>query len=211
MVTDTNPSNLGSMPLSPRPDADAAAEMRLQIEQMAEADNRLAKITRLAAFSSFNVKMLYLFGGLTIAYAAMNWGANSRDYFSPAVGLALMALGYFESRGRYFMLTCDPKGPRILSINQIAILVIVSICVGYAIYDAKYGPKREIESTFELLGGSAADARAATISSYKIILGLTAVFQVVMAWVYHRITDKLTEHVELTPPWILKVQRKRNC
>ncbi len=176
-----------------------------QMEELTDADRRLAKLTRIAGLAAFNSAMLYFFGGLSLLIAFISPTASNF-----IVGTALIGLGWVEQRGRRQMLAGDLRGPNTLAINQLAVLALITL---YCLYQMSGKSETEIELEKDRDLANLVSPKMIhdmTVVTYEIVIGGSIIFQGLMARAYYRAGQRLREHVANTPAWVLEVQRKRH-
>ena len=118
------------------------------------------------------------------------------------VGVALAALAYNEERGRRLLVAVDPRAPRRLALNQLALLALVLVYCVWNAHAAWTGPDpldalasqsdslsetlREVSSqTGESFGELGKWARMAALIVYGVVLAVSAVVQGLTAFYYH--------------------------
>lgn len=182
----------------PAPPAPSAA----QIDELTDADRRIRKATGMAGYAMFNSSMLFFCGGLTL----LIWGLAPSPLITSGV---LIGCGLVEWKGRQELLSLNPLGPKMLAINQLAILAFITI---YCVWSmtGKSDLELEIAKHPEMV-----DILPPTLVhdlekvAYELIIGGSVIFQGLMASAYHRGGKRLAEYLEATPPWVIEVQQKR--
>lgn len=157
---------------------------------------RLGKKLRLAR----GVAMTNVVSLAFLASSTLVLGAFSLT-LSP-VGVALAALAYNEERGRRLLVAVDPRAPRQLALNQLALFALVVVYCVWNAHAAWTGPDpldalasqsdslgetlREVSSqTGESFGELGKWARLAALLVYGVVLAVSAVVQGLTAFYYH--------------------------
>lgn len=178
------------------------------LAELTRAVCRSAGLRRAAGIARFNGWTLGLFAGVSLL--AGLWGVSEL-----VAGLVLAGLAWGELSGARGLMLLNPKAPRRLALNQIALAVAV---VGYAAWKGfgALSPPPELSAHASELdsvlgpGGSESLGRlssAISLGVYGAIAVGSIVFQGLTAWYYASRTRLLRDHVATTPEWILRVER----
>lgn len=133
------------------------------------------------------------------------------------VGLALAALAYNEERGRRLLVAVDPRAPRRLALNQLALLALIVVYCAWNAYAAWTGPDplgalanqsdslsdtlQEVSSqTGESFSELGRWARVAALLVYGIVLAVSALVQGLTAFYYHSLRASIAAFAA-APAW----------
>jgi hypothetical protein len=187
----TSEPDLGSAagPLSPA-----------QLEEIAEAGQKLARILRAGKVAGVSGWTLIAFGGLSALF-----GLTSLTGLLTAG--ALLALGWNELRGRTLLEKLDPLGARILRWNQFGIIgFIVAYCL-WRLYSSLANPDPQMVELEELVGISQELVAQVTMVVYGTVVVITALVQGLLSRFYFAREAMLKSYLEETPPWIVSLQK----
>jgi hypothetical protein len=106
-------------------------EAQLSILAKTREAKRKLRFAGLIALS--NVIGLALCGVVALAFGLL-------DLSLSPIGLAMLVLAWNEQRGRTLLLAGDPRAPRRLAQNQLALLLVVLVYCAYSAYVAWTGP-----------------------------------------------------------------------
>lgn len=185
---------------------------------VAEAEARGRKIRRASMVALLSGLALAGFSGLSLLWAA---GALALDGFdlarldglTLAMGLGLGALAWNEFRGRTLLRRFDLRGPRVLGINQLALLGVVVAYSGWMIAAALWGPNpyEEVMAreplAAEVLGNIGDMHKRITVIAYSSVIAGTLIFQGLTAAYYFSRGAVLRSYLRQTPAWLVDLQR----
>jgi len=188
----------------PAPAASPAPLSAAQLQDLSGARRRAAKIRRAAAVAAFDgwtmacFAVITLFGGLlTLSFVGL------------ALGAGLGGIAFNELRARALLLRFNPRAPRILALNQIALGILI---MAYAVVSLYQGLAAPVGAQLQS-GDPEMDAMIGSLSRTIIIAlyGSIAVFAIVApgltAWYYLSRAKHLDRFIKDTPPWVVQVLR----
>lgn len=152
------------------------------------------------------------------------------SFFQPslvAIAVVLGTIGWVELRGARMLQRLDLRAPAWLARNQLALLLAVAIYCAFAIYSglhstnpladlANTSPEMsaQLDELSQSLGGNESSGLTdhvypiAVVGFYLTVLAGCALYQGLCAYFYAKRAAVLRAHVELTPPWVLQLQRR---
>jgi hypothetical protein len=178
---------------------------------LADAKVRFRKVRRAAAVAAFSAWTLAIFAGLTLVGAAFG------GWSEIVAGVVLGAFAANEFRGAAMLRRIDPRGARVLGINQLALAAAVVLYAAWSLWSALSGPSPLAAATQDpalagaLGGGALGDleglSRTISTAVYAVLAlagllgpGLTALYYFTRAGVIH-------EALRDTPDWALRTLR----
>ncbi len=176
---------------------------------LGEAHRRAARIRSAARVASFNGWTIGVFAALTLPLAG-----SSISGILIAAAMALAA--YNEFRGRTLLLDFDPRGPRLLGWNQLGLLGALTLYCAWHILQVPFQPDvvtRQLSAHPEIatLVGSTDELvklyHLVLLAVYTTVILLSVLFQGGNAWYYFSRGKLLDAHLDITPAWIVEVQR----
>ncbi len=179
---------------------------------------RRQKLGRARALARFNGLSLIATAVLCLPFAAL-------DASLLWVALALLAVGAAELRGARLLQRLDLRAPRWLGWNQLVLLLLVGLyCALSALQGlAAHGPTLDLARDYPDLAaqmpelrdglGMGSDSfghayRALVVVFYLALFGACALYQGFCARYYFALSAQLQAHLEQTPAWVLRLQRR---
>jgi type IV secretory pathway VirB2 component (pilin) len=169
-----------------------------QKEAFFAASQDARKIFTAGRIAVFNGWALLVLGGLA---ALLGLGS----LMAMATGLALLALGWNELRGRSLLQRFDARGPRILGWNQIALMVVIVLYCVVAIHRALNGTNPEMAELEELAGIESGLIGELSAVAYVVVMGLTVIFQGLLSRYYFQRGKLVQRYLRETPRWIVEL------
>lgn len=175
-----------------------------------QAGVRAKKIRRAAAVAGFSGWTAAVFG--VTALLGGFWSAPAL-----VLGIGLCAGAFLELRGRSLLTALDPRGPRLLTINQGVIAGVITVyCVWQMLASSSSVASMpdlntpEVDEALRSSLGQSAQSLVTTVTFvlYGSVIVLTAIYQGLMALYYHSRGRLLAEHRAKTPAWIADIQRR---
>jgi len=123
------------------------------------------------------------------------------------VGIGLVIVAWNEFRGRGLLSRFDPRGPKLLGWNQVALMGLVILHCLWSMYRTAADPTGEVLQLEELAGLPADFVTGLTISVYGFAIVLTLLFQGLNARYYFARISLLADYLRETPGWIIDLQR----
>lgn len=143
-------------------------------EETARADARVRKVLKAGKLATFNAWTLAIFGAGSLLFAFTSLAAL-------VVGGALLVVAWVEFRGRTLLRQLDPRGPRILAWNQLALSVLLVVYCLWSIRVLRVRPPDELDTLAALAGlppdvlvGLMVLTYLAVIAGSLVLLGLAA-------------------------------------
>lgn len=203
--TGTSPLGTAGEPLDAVGSASGRELTSEQLAQLRRARAGARRIRRACGFAAFSGWSMILFAAITLALGFL-------DPLLLATGAILLGLGVNELRGGSRLRRLDPRGGRILAINQ---AFLGALIVAYAIVrlqTASGHAETLLAQTStgdpqfdEMIGGlveSAALMVYGTLAAAGVLIpGLTAVY-------YLSRGRTARDYVERTPPWVVQALRE---
>jgi hypothetical protein len=191
--TQSNPAS-GSSPLSPE-----------HLRAIELARTRSKKVRRAASIAKGSGWTLAFFAFVTLL------GALFGDITSLIMGLALVALAFNELRGGKMIARFDPRGARVLGINQLVLGAVIVAYAAWSFHAAMKNPALaqlggttgdpDIDATVQSISDLAAYGLYGTLAVVGFIgCGLTALYYFTRAGVVRSVVAE-------TPAWVLDTIR----
>ncbi len=208
--TPTRPTGVPGTNMDPAmtraPDANASPFTPEQVHAIAEAKRRRRKIDQAATVAATSGWITAVIAALATPFVFFSWVAAVM-----VAGLSLVA--YHEFKGRRMLRDLNPKGPRVLGINQVALGVLI---IAYSVWhiaaeltgEGRYA--EAIANTPELanmLGPLGESMRYIVVAVYATLIIATLIFQGGAAWYYFSRAKHVRAFVEQTPPWVCDLMR----
>ena len=171
-----------------------------QIEELATAMHRAAKILGAAKVAAFTGWTVMVCGLLTLLLTL----------FSPTgvlLGGALLMVAWNELEGRKQIQRFHEGGPRRLARNQLWLLAVIAVYCLWSIYQARFYPAPGLSEMEELLDLGEGFVAGATTAAYALVLAVATAFQLGMYRYHAARIGLLEEYVRETPAWIVEIQR----
>ncbi len=165
---------------------------------------RMARVRRAAAVAAFSGWTLAAFGGLTLL------GVLFGSLSSLLLGGALIGLGVNELGGGRQLRALDPRGPRRLGFNQLALAAVAAVYAGWKLVGvATTDPLAGVGST----GDADMDAMIRGLQTsigyavYGSVLVLGTTVPALTAWYYFRRRRLIDAVLAETPAWVVRTMR----
>jgi hypothetical protein len=171
-----------------------------QLEEIACAGVKLAKILRAGKVAGVTGWTLVAFGGLSALL-----GLLSPEGILTAG--ALLALGWNELRGRALLVDLDPQGARILAWNQLFIIGFIAVYCLWRLYSGLAHPNPQLVELEELAGIAPDLVAQVTLFVYGSVIVVTALVQGLLSRFYFGREAQIKSYLEETPPWIVALQK----
>jgi len=191
-------------PVTPATPADPSNPLSLDHFRLIEEGRARGKrIASAARFASFNAWSLAIFAVLSAVWAITG------DYSSLVVGGVLGIFAANEFRGRTFLKSFDPRGPKILGWNQIALGIALVIYSVYSFFNASTSSLTSMAST----GDPEMDRQVQSLTSvvkvglYGTLAAIGVIVPGLTALYYFTRAKLIREMVESTPPWVIQTLR----
>ncbi len=183
------------------------------MQQLAAADVRAKKLRSAAGVAMFNGITIAIFSVLSLLWVLGELAFSEYDWVGFVVGAGLGVIAWNEFRGRTLLRQFNPRAPRVLGWNQVALLVLI---VAYAAgmlakfllskgsYDAQIGREAlaasKVGSVDNLL-------KLGAIAVYGALIVGTLIFQGLNAIYYFTRAKLLRAYLAETPAWVVELQR----
>lgn len=191
-----------------------------QSDALTQAEARQNTFAGAAKWASFNGWSIAIFAGLTLLF-----GLGLFDPVSLGLGVGMAVVAKNEFKGRDGIRQIDPQGPELLWRNQIGLGALIAVYCLWSIYRvAPVEPDPQVADLMELLGSDADQLlgslsgllgsdtnqlmRSATLTVYKVVIGVTALTQGLMARYYYLRVAAIEEYRSDTPAWVMELHRK---
>ncbi len=175
-------------------------------QALRQAKVRRAKLDRAAAVAAFNGWSLAIFAALSLPFALFSLKGL-------VVCLGLGAVAYHEFKGRRMLHQLDPRGPRLLGINQLALGVLIVGYCAWSLLTAFTGPSPYAEyiqaepALRQTLGSVDELYRLGAVAIYGGVILLILPYQGLMAWYHFSRAKHLHAYLDQTPDWVTEMQR----
>lgn len=176
-----------------------------QIRAIADGRQRAAKVRRAATIAAISGWSLIVFA----AFSAL--GVIFGSVAALVVALALGVLGWNELRGGAMLRRLDPRGPRTLAANQLALGTLIVAYSAWSLAKALNNP------TLASVGGSTGDpemdAMIAGISEmvawgvYGTMAAVGVIIPGLTAWYYASRAKPVRDLLARTPEWVVDTLR----
>jgi len=165
---------------------------------LAEATRELRGLRRPTRLASLTSGILLVFGVISVAWGAVSGGGGV------FAGIALIALGWNERRGRDRLLALEPEGASILGWNQLALAGVVAVYGLLGILRAGEPTDPSMRQLEELAGLSQDLVADLTRMVYGSIIVAVTLVQVILARYYFRQKARVEDFRRRTPPWVIR-------
>ncbi len=188
------------------------------LHQLAAADLRAKKLRKAGGVAMFNGIAIATFSGFSllcglVELALDGFDISKLDWLTFVMGIGLGLIAWNEFRGRQRLRQFDPRGPRVLGWNQIALLGLIVAYAAWMMGVALLGPNpyaeiiRQEPLAADMLGGIGDLYTKMSIAVYGgLILG-TLLFQGLNALYYFTRAGLLRSYLAETPAWVVELQR----
>lgn len=175
------------------------------LRQLAASRARGKKLRRAVGVATFS--------GWTTAIVAIPTflgGLFSPEGWVLGAGLGVVAWGEFVGAG--LLRRLDPRGPRRLALNQIALALLVSAYALWQIVTIEHGPgllaaggsgDPQVDALLEPYEALATDVAR---GFYGVVILVSLAVQGATAWYYASRTRHLRAYLESSPTWILELE-----
>ncbi len=197
-------------PPTPQPQPASGAEpialSDAQRAALTEARQRRRKIDRAIGVASFNGWCTAVFAVCSLPFVLLGWPAVF-------VTLVLGGVAYFEFKGRNMLRELDPRGCRVLGLNQLGFLTGLIAYATWRIVAAltQPNPYAEQMAMYPELTDTLGDVGDLYVVLSIVIYGALIVgslgFQGGMAIYYFTRAKHVRAYVEKTPEWVIEAQR----
>lgn len=190
----------------PAPAAAAPALTPVQLQELAEARTRAARLRRAASYATFDAWCIAILGGLTLVFSLLNVTAL-------LMGGAMCVIAFIEFRGVKKLSALDPAAPRLLGFNQLAFAGLLIAYALWSIYATVTGPDPyaayvgQAPELDDMLGPIRELTTQVTLAAYIGLIIVATVVQGGTAWYHFSRARHLRAYVQQTPQWIMQLQR----
>ena len=194
-----------------------------QLSEVSAAGQRVQLLRRALRLARINGISLCVLVVLVLPIALF-------DPLSLMMALLLGASGFAELYGAQLLKALDPRAPRWLMSNQLALLFVMVAYCAFKLYDTwtMSSDAGLLHTSLPALGGSSGgpglddmvrgmanmvDSLLQTVFliAYSLVLGLSVVYQGGCAVYYASREPLLTAHRSNTPAWLREVERRLNA
>lgn len=188
------------------------------LHQLAAADLRARKLRKAGGVAMFNGIAIAVFSGFSllcglVELALDRFDISKLDWLSLVMGAGLGLIAWNEFRGRRRLRQFDPRGPRGLGWNQIALLGLIVAYSAWMMGVALLGPNpyaeiiRQEPLAAKTLGGIGDLYTMMSIAVYGALILGTLLFQGINALYYFTRAGLLRNYLAQTPAWVVELQR----
>lgn len=188
------------------------------MRQLAAADIRAKKLNKAGGVALFNGISIAIFSVFSLMWglgelAIDRFNLGKLDWETFIIGAGLGVIAWNELRGRTLLRQYNPRAPRVLGLNQLALLGLI---VAYAVwmlvkallapnqYDAIIGREALIASS---MGSIDSLVKTMSILMYGLLIAGTLIFQGLNAIYYFTRAKLLRGYLAETPAWVVELQR----
>ncbi len=193
-------------PPAPKAPADAPLSPE-QLCQLEQANQHCRKALGAAHMATFDGWAAGIFAAISLPFALI-------QPITVVISLGLGIVAWTAFRGRRLVRRFDPRGYRLLGLNQLALMGLV---IGYSLWGiaallASPSPYEEQIRRMPQLKSMLAPIDklhiTLTLGVYVSLIVLTVLFQGLTALYYFTRTSHLRAYLEQTPPWVVDIQRR---
>ena len=183
------------------------------LQQLAQANQRAAKLRKAGGVALFNAVTVGIFAGASLLFALVSPLFGEWDLLALAMGLGFAAVAWNEFRGRKLIRGFDPRGPGVLGWNQLGLMGLLIGYCAWQIAKAWFGPNPYAEAIergpmlASTLGPLGDLYKTLTIVVYGAVIAGTVLFQGLNALYYFTRRKHLVAYLDETPPWVVQLQR----
>jgi len=188
------------------------------LQQLAAADVRAKKLRSAGGVAMFNGIAIAIFGGLSLLcglgeLAIDGFDISKLDWWSFIMGIGLGLIAWNEFRGRRRLRQFDPRAPRGLGWNQLALLGLIVAYSAWMLAVALLGPNpyaeimRQEPLAADMLGNIGDLYTKMSIAVYGALILGSLLFQGINALYYFTRAELLRSYLAETPAWVVELQR----
>ncbi len=175
-----------------------------QRKELAEANERAAKVLGAAKVATFNGWTIGIFAAISLLL-----GIISATALVMGVGMGLVARNEF--RGRKLLRQFDPLGPRLLGRNQLGFMGLIIVYCLWSMYQIVSDPMTAIEGLEAIADSFGGLVTNLTLAVYGTVIVLTSLFQGLNARYYFVRVERVEDYLRETPGWIVEIQRSTSA
>lgn len=180
---------------------------------MAMANQRAKKLRSAATVASFNGACLVAFCLLAFLFVLFGALFGEFDWVGLVMGVGLGIIARNEYRGRRLLRQFDPRAPRLLGFNQLALLGLIVAYAAWMMVVSAYGQDpyeeqiRQNPMLAKMLGDIGALQKKLSLVIYGTVIAATVVVQGLNAMYYFTRARCLRSYLDETPDWVVDLQR----
>lgn len=198
-------------PASTTPTTIATAPAALQplspqhLQELAQAQASFSRIRNAVRWATFDAWTVASFAALTLVC-----GLFDASGFPLGIGLGVVA--YIEFRAARRLRQLDPAAPRVLAINQLALMGILILYFAFQIYGAYTGDsvqrllRQAAPEMAPMLEQDLATYRMMVVAFYLILIAAVVAAQGGTALYYASRARHLRDYIARTPAWVRDMQ-----
>ena len=171
-----------------------------QRDQLVQASARARKILAASKVATFNGWSLAVAGAVSLLLGLFSATGL-------VMGIVLMLLSWNEFHGRGLLRRFDPRGPKRLGENQLALMVVVIAYCLWTMYATWAHPSRDLEQLEALVGPTGDLVTKLTVRIYGTIILASMLVQGLNARYYFARTALMKGYLDQTPAWIIDLHR----
>lgn len=171
-----------------------------QLSALQDARGRAKGILAAAKVAAFNGWTLGILAGLTILF-----GLTSPLLIALGVGMGVVARNEF--RGRDLLRAFDPRGPGLLTRNQLGLMALIVAYCGWSLLRAYTHPDPQWATLQELAGLEPDFIADLLVAGYSAAIALTVLVVGLNARYYARRTALMRDFLADTPGWVVEILR----
>jgi ABC-type proline/glycine betaine transport system permease subunit len=183
------------------------------MQALAKANQRAGKLRSAATVAFFNGTCLAVFSILAFLWLVAAAAFGEFDWVALVMGAGLGILARNEYRGRGLLRQFDPRAPRLLGFNQLALLGLIVAYAAWMMAVSAFGSGpydeeiRQHPRLAEMLGNIGDLHKTLSLVVYGTVIAVTVVFQGLNALYYFTRAKVLRSYIEKTPDWVVDLQR----
>ena len=176
------------------------------LRQLAAAHAAAGKVRRAVAVARVDGWGVATFGALTLLLGFTSVSAA-------LLGSAMLLIGVIELRAAGRLRQLDPKAPRVLGLNQLALAGVLASYAAWGIYRTLAGPSEYAALVAsepqlgQMLGPVEDLSRLIAICIYGGLIAVAAFAQGGLSLFYFSRTKHVREYLAQTPEWVVSIQR----
>jgi hypothetical protein len=171
-----------------------------QLAALQDARERAKGILAAGKVAAFNGWTIGIFAGLTVLF-----GITSPVLLALGVGMGVVARN--ELHGRALLRAFDPRGPRLLTRNQLGFMGLVVAYCAWSLVRTYTHPDPQWAELQDLAGFDAGFMQDLFAGAYGAAILLTVLFVGLNARYYARRASMLEKYLAETPAWVVELQR----
>ncbi len=175
-----------------------------QRKELAEANERAAKVLGAAKVATFNGWTIGIFAAISLLL-----GIVSATALVMGVGMGLVARNEF--RGRKLLRQFDPLGPRLLGRNQLGFMGLIIVYCLWSMYQIVSDPMTATKGLEAITDSFGPLVTNLALAVYGTVIVLTALFQGLNARYYFVRIERVEDYLTETPGWIVEIQRSTSA